>query len=324
MTTTLSAPTRPQTGKPDATPTESRSWKRRLLVALPYLVTAAVVGAILARYPIDQIVAEMGRGSWVGMIPIALAGTVASLFIVARADAEVVRGCGGQVGNFDMVRAKGGSSLVDIVNYFAGHGAYAVWVARFAGLRAAPAAGSLIYIAASDLAALSVLASISMFFTGVAVPETIRILAPSLAFVLLLFVAIGPYDLFGRGRVPLFEPWIRVPRHRGYLQIGLRIFHFVLWVGATWWAARSFGLDIPFASMAIFLPVILLVHALPISVAGFGAAQGAWLLFLDHASGPRILAFQFLWNLFTVGAVVARGLPFVRRVAEEVHRRQAD
>jgi hypothetical protein len=77
-------------------------------------------------------------------------------------------------------------------------------------------------------------------------------------------------------------------------------------------------MDVPLRVMGLYMPIILLVGSLPFSVAGLGAAQAAWLLLLPWASGPRILAFQMLWQLFTGAGILLRGLPFLRRVVAEI------
>jgi hypothetical protein len=83
-------------------------------------------------------------------------------------------------------------------------------------------------------------------------------------------------------------------------------------------AMRVFGLQVPAAAAAMYMPMILLVASLPVNVAGLGAAQAAWLLFLPWASGAQLLAFQALWHVMSGVGILVRGLPFVRRVVREV------
>ncbi len=69
---------------------------------------------------------------------------------------------------------------------------------------------------------------------------------------------------------------------------------------------------------AVHTPIILFVGAMPLNVGGFGAVTAVWLLMTRWAPGEQLLAFQFLWNLMLAGAIVLRGLPFVRGVVREV------
>ncbi len=87
---------------------------------------------------------------------------------------------------------------------------------------------------------------------------------------------------------------------------------------ATWGATRAFGLEVPLLVMAVHVPIITLVGALPVNVGGFGAVTAVWLLLTPWAPGEQLLAFQFLWNLMVAAAVVLRGLPFIRGVVREV------
>ena len=87
----------------------------------------------------------------------------------------------------------------------------------------------------------------------------------------------------------------------------------------TWSAA--FGLTIAAWAFVTYLPLALLIGALPINVAGFGAVQTVWVFFFcEWESGARILAFNFLWTFLAALAVIVRGLPFVRGVVREVER----
>ena len=65
-----------------------------------------------------------------------------------------------------------------------------------------------------------------------------------------------------------------------------------------WLAAPAFGVHIPFGQLMIFLPVIFMLAALPISVAHLGTTQAAWLLFFgSYATAPRLLAFSLAAHL---------------------------
>lgn len=56
-----------------------------------------------------------------------------------------------------------------------------------------------------------------------------------------------------------------------------------LTVGATWLIARSLGIDLSFALLAVVAPVVLLATVLPISVAGFGVREGSYVVLLSAA-----------------------------------------
>jgi glycosyltransferase 2 family protein len=52
---------------------------------------------------------------------------------------------------------------------------------------------------------------------------------------------------------------------------------------AMWLLARSISLEIPFAVLAVAVPTVLLLTALPISVGGLGVREGAYIVLLHQA-----------------------------------------
>ena len=79
-----------------------------------------------------------------------------------------------------------------------------------------------------------------------------------------------------------------------YAQIVLlRAPMFLVSLGVHYYAARAFGIEIPFLPMLTFLPVIFMLAALPVTVAHLGTTQAAWIFFFGHyAPIPRLLAFS--------------------------------
>lgn len=296
---------------------KAKKWTVRLA---PYVITAVVVTLLLREYPLTRILEEMVHGDWVWLIPLALVGVLLSLFAVSLADLLVVRGVCGNARYFDMIRAKAASSLLDIVGYAAGHGAYAVWFARFTGARPALAGGSLLYIMAGDLLSVCAVASISVWVFGLdTVGPTVRWLPLGIASTLAFFIAVGPYEkLQTNPPIQVFRPWAIVPRRIGFAQVCIRMTQMLMWVTVTWASMRAFGIAVPWTACLAYIPLVLLVGALPINVGGLGAVQAVWLLFEPWASGEQILAFAFLWFMMNAGAVALRGLPFVKRFVREV------
>ena len=79
-----------------------------------------------------------------------------------------------------------------------------------------------------------------------------------------------------------------------YAQIVLlRAPMFLVSLAVHYYAARAFGIEIPFLPMLTFLPVIFMLAALPVTVAHLGTTQAAWIFFFgQYAPIPRLLAFS--------------------------------
>jgi len=88
---------------------------------------------------------------------------------------------------------------------------------------------------------------------------------------------------------------------------------------AQYWALALFGIAIPFVKLMLFLPLVFLAAALPISVAHLGTSQAAWLLFFSgSASNAKILAYSLAAHftfMFCNGLI---GLFYLPRASREL------
>lgn len=283
----------------------------------PYVVTGAVVAVLLRKYPAADIGRQMMAGHALAMLPLALALPFVLWFPYAVYDRIVFEATVGPIALRDVIRAKAASALLLALGYIFGGGGYAVWIVRKTRVGPARASGAVLYLMSSDLMAVCAVAAAAMWLGGADVPRSLRSVATWVLAVQTAFVVLGPYG--GWLHLPeVFAPWRLVPRARSFVQIAGRAGNIAIITGFIWAAMRAFGIEVPVRVAAMYLPVIILVGALPINVAGLGAAQAAWLLLLPWASGPQLLAFHTLWILFSSLGVLARGLPFVRGVVRDV------
>ncbi|MCC6215622.1 MAG: hypothetical protein IT376_12225 [Polyangiaceae bacterium] len=287
----------------------------------PYLVAGAALGTILWQHPPGEIAREVGKGAALAVVPIPLAMVALTLFTVSAADWLVIRASTGPIPYLDVLRAKAGVTILNIVHYAAGQGGYGVWIARRTGVGVGLASGTTLYIVASELTAVCTLASGAIWLGDVESAGALRVIAPAVAGALLLLALTGPLEPFGKHRLTFLAPWRRVRPASMLAQTALRVAQISTSVVGAWWAARAFGMPVPLGVMFTYMPVVLVVASLPVNVAGFGAVQGAWLLLSPWAtSGEQVLAFSLVFQLSVAVALVLRGLPFVRRLVREIER----
>lgn len=259
----------------------------------------------------------MAQGDTLAMLPFAGLVIFINLFIVTAADSLVIRGLLEAPAYLEVVRAKAASVVLEIINYAVGKGGYAAWISRRYGAGAGDASAIMLYIVAAELCSMAVFASAGILITDPDIPAGVLATFLSIAGVQLLAILAGPFiPVFDR--IVLLRPWTRLGVGRGIGQILVRILQHSVSIVATWAAANAFGLPLPLSAVVAYVPVIAIVGALPINVAGFGAVQGAWLLFAPWAAGEKILAFSLLWGLALGFMAVLRGLPFVRGVTAEL------
>jgi hypothetical protein len=303
---------------PPATPAVENPrwrWVRRLG---PWVITAAVLTAILVKYPVGRIV-------W-GMVPVALVASIGLWFTATTGDYVILRPMAPGLRYPYLLRSKAGMSVLNALGLALNYGGFALWIHRVLGVGWRASGGSVLMITLSDLTAVSAVALVSLTIGGDALPgdtqERLRWAAPILFVVAGLFLIVPRPT--GRKRAVL-APWQLVPRLNRPLSVLCRAGTIVILIFATWGGARAFGLPVPLRAWATFLPVLLVIGALPINVGGLGPVQAAWLmLFAPWASGPQILAFQFLWHLVLISALFLRGAPFLRGVIADVARGQGN
>jgi hypothetical protein len=289
-----------------------RTWVRRFG---PAVITVAVIAALLRKYPFADIALQMRVGHTLRMLALPLLLPFVLWLPSAAYDWIVIRSAAERTTYRDIVRVKAATAMLLALGYAFSGGGYGVWIARVAKAGASRATGVVVYMMVSDLAAVSAVGGASMWLADLHVPHALRTVATIVLAAQVIAVVAGP--LLPARAPALLAPWRDVPRLYALAQLAGRCTNIALIMFFAWTASRAFGLDVPLSAMAMVGPVILLVGALPISVAGFGAAQAAWLLLLPWASGPQILAFQFFWQLFLGASLIVRGLPFVRRILAE-------
>lgn len=297
-------------------------WVRRLA---PWVITGAVVTAILLKYPIERILEEMQKGNALGMIPVALGTTVIIWFTATTGDFVLLRHLSPRpIGYRFLLKSKAGLSMLNALGMALNYGGFALWIHRVAGCGWRVSGGAVLMITLSDLVAVSLIGTAAILLGGDGLPEKsqaqLSIIAPSVAAVATLLLLLPKPTSAKR---PLLEPWRVIPRLNRLLSVLSRCGTIGMIILASWLASRAFGLPVPLKAWASFLPVLLVIGAMPVNIGGMGPVQAAWLLLFDPwASGPQILAFQFLWHMCLVVGLFLRGAPFIRSVIADITRGQ--
>jgi hypothetical protein len=212
--------------------------------------------------------------------------------------------------------------------YTASAGGYAVWLARRTGAGAARALGAMSYQMLSDLCAVCWFALGAALLGGESLPAAARapvvLVAAGGAIGLTALALVGARAAPRRVRRSRFvATWDRVGPARFAASLLLRLATVAINVGGTCLAARAFGLPVPAGALAVGLPIVYLVGALPANVLGLGAVTAAWVaVFGRWADSADILAFQLLFQLLSTAAIVARGLPFLPSVLRDLQPEQ--
>ena len=304
---------------------------RRLLRRLaPWLLAGVVLAVLLLRHSPDEIAREMARGEALAILPWAALVAILALGSMALADHLLFAAALGAPRRvLEVARGRAATAILMTFGNGATVGGYGLWLARVTGAGARATLAAVLFQVLCDLAALC------WFALGAAALGAGVVLEPArqatLVVAALGAVALPALLLWGAPLLPrrlggagLARVWTRVGAGRLAGSLLLRVVTVAINIGGTFAAARAFGLDIPPAVMAVGLPVVYLVGALPINVLGLGAASAVWVtLFAAHAPGAELLAFQFLYQLAAIAMLVVRGLPFLPGVLRDLGRGRA-
>ena len=97
----------------------------------------------------------------------------------------------------------------------------------------------------------------------------------------------------------------------------LRGAYFSIFVGFFWLGSHAFGIALPFGIAMASMPVILLAAGLPITPAGLGTQQAAFLYFYAPYGDPAaILAFGLAYPVVVTLARCLLGLPYLRSLPQ--------
>ncbi len=281
----------------------------------PWLVAALIVLVILRRVRPAEIAAAVRAGHVGRVVPVAVAFAVAQLITMSTADWLIVRAILPSVRWREIAPVKAGVTTVQSVAWVATQGAYAAWISRATGIGIRNAAGVFLAFGLCDWTAGTFVISCALWITRPQAPLFLYVAAPTCFAILVVVLATlrrRPLDPHGEaGVVRVLQA---IPRRAYFASALARVGSATVVLTTTWAAMRAFGMPIPFGVVAAYAPLLLAIGSLPISVGGFGAVQGAWLVYTPWAPAAQILAFQFTWNLLQMAGQLARGLPFVKRV----------
>jgi uncharacterized membrane protein YbhN (UPF0104 family) len=231
---------------------------------------------------------------------------------------------------YDVWSGKVGTAVLNSIGFALGSGGYVVWIARATGVGIGGALALRTIAIVADLAALAVVTLIAILIVQATLPTAVTV-GTIVAFGVAAIVALAlRFSLVPRRLVPSahFEKFVAtaaaVPLATWGTQVLGRAVSMCLSIATTAFAAIAFGLHLPVAIMCALVPVSMFVKVMPVNIAGFGAAQAAFVaVFAPYESAAKLLAFNILWQLAANVFYVLRGLPFVNRAASQIVSPQA-
>ncbi len=304
----------------------------------PALLTVAIFYLIFRHIPFGrflQAFAQANYGLFLAlMIPNALLYFAWDTLVLA----VVMRWFHGQIRYRDLLPVRAVAYVVTLVNPDLAEGATALYLTRESGAPFWQIAGTVVFLSWLELTHLSVWAAAGMLALPTGLPWQLFLVPAGLgAFwtVFLLYAKRGwapwrpaahairrAFGMKRRGPVrdwPIFRTFREAELRQYAAVILLKSPMFFVSLLIHYFAARAFGIHIPFLTLLAFLPIVFMLSALPVTVAHLGTTQAAWIFFFhSYASAPRLLAFSLAAHLTFVLARAGFGLVFVPRAYGEL------
>jgi hypothetical protein len=213
----------------------------------------------------------------------------------------------GDVPYRDLLPVRAASYVVGFFNTNAGRGTLAAYLWRRLDAPFLELGSTVIFLLLTEYTHLVLWAMLGILAFRTEVTASLLPIAGAVSVFWILFVAytrlhVTPSAaarwLFAPREWQVFRTFRRATAARYAQIVVLRMPMFAVAVGAHYFAARAFGLDLPFGHLLTFLPVIFMVAALPVTVAHLGTTQAAWIYFFGQfAPAPRLLAFSLVAHL---------------------------
>jgi hypothetical protein len=296
-------------------------WRR----ALPWLAGLAILIAVISRVPHDAFRQAIGQGPHLALAGINIAINVLVLCtdsistwigLVAVRMARPFR---------KVLVVRGATYALFVINYAVGQGGFGYYLHR-SGEPALRAAGATLFLIGTNLATLLVVTLGSWSVHGGDVDNPAMwwtLVAGCAGFGLYLLVIAASPGVFARRQIlaPLFDAGVR---GHGLAMLG-RLPHIAVMVIGHWAAMRAWGIEVPLSAGLTIMPAVVIASVLPISPAGLGTTQAAFVFFFSsYAAGATadertasVLAFAVVHFAYGVAASLAVGLaclPFARRI----------
>lgn len=307
------------TAAPEKTPARSR-----LRTFLPWIVGVAIVVAIVLRVPVAAFRDAIQHGPH---LQLAIVDALVVLVVLATdtlATWAAVAAIGVRWAFRKVFAVRGATYLLSLLNYAAGQGGIGYYLHR-EGISGARAIGSTLFIMGTTFATLLLVAAATLASGRVSDPRwTWTVLGLCAAFVVyLVIIALRP-ALLARREVfrPLFDAGLD-----GHARTMIaRLPHVAMIVAGHWFAFVAWDIDVPFWEAMTVMPLIVVVATLPISPAGLGTTQAAFVFFFaryadgatPEAREAHLLAFgivHFVYGIVWQFLVGLACLPLARREA---------
>jgi hypothetical protein len=307
--------------------------------ALPYLGTVAIFALIFWRIPVRKVEQALSQVPILDFLAVFMPYSLFYCAIDSACLTWVVNRFNARMRYRDILPIRASMYVLALINTSLAQGGVAYYLHRKAGITFLGALSSVLFIAMLEIYQLFLFSTLGVIFYTpvgaqmriVAILRIVYIAAWALLAGTMIFFAIARRSARIRNWVEtgragaLLATFIRA-RPLDYLAVlAIKAPTFLASVVAQYYALALYGIAIPFVKLMLFLPLVFLAAALPISVAHLGTSQAAWLLFFStNATPAKIVAYSLAAQLTFMLCNALIGLVFLPRASRELTALRAE
>jgi hypothetical protein len=278
---------------------------RTLRRIAPYGLTIAIFVVIGRKVPFWTLVQVLRQADYRTFLALMTVNTVFYFLWDTLLLSMVMRWFHRAVSFKELLPARAASYLSALFNTNVARGTLAFYLTRQTHSGFLRLGSTVIFLVATEFTHLVLWATLGVIVSRGQAPLSLLLVAPAVAagwLVFLLYAKFGITPGMLRSRRPpewsLLRTFQIAPARRYVQMILVRAPMFLVSLVAHYFAARTFGIVLPFTAVMTFLPVIFMAGALPITVAHLGTTQAAWIFFFGrYAPDTRLLAFSLAAHL---------------------------
>jgi hypothetical protein len=308
----------------------SPTWRK----TLPYFGTLLIFALIFWRIPIAQAGAALAQAPVLKFFAVFLPFCAFYWTIDSVCLTWVVRRFNAPLRLRDIMPIRASMYLLALINSNLGQGGVVWYLHRKTRVPFLELLSSILFIAVVEVYQLFLFSTLGVIFYRSTSPsqlEMVRVLRIAYVIAWLLLAAVIAFFAQARlssrirvwitaGRLGPIAGTFLAARPLDYaIVLGIKAPAFVLSMLTQYCALSLFSIAIPFVQLMLFLPLVFLAAALPISVAHLGTSQAAWLLFFSGtAPDAKILAYSLAAHftfMFCNGLI---GLFYLPRASREL------
>ena len=265
------------------------------------IVTAVVLAGLASQIPLARLAAAFRDADYALFLAAMLPNTLFYFCWDTLILKVTIGWFHGEVPYGELLPVRAASYVVGFFNTNVGRGALAAYLWRRLDTPFLELGGTVIFLVLTDYTQLVAWAVLGVFGFRSEITTSLLPVAAGVALFWLLFFGCTRLNV-RPARWQLFRTFRRTTAAQFFSIVMLRAPMFLVSLAAHYYAARAFGIHIPFAPMLTFLPVIFMAAALPVTIAHLGTTQAAWIYFFGaYASAPQLLAFSLAAHLtFTI------------------------